>query len=137
MWSILPRISQSRSISDISGARLIELRSTRSMISWAMTPCGSIIWRLWNPVRKMICAYRRWGNKEDVMKEPIRRFCPIIQNSMWKRKRIRVWIRKQETFLPDWKKGNRRKWNCGSGSGMRSLKEFNRVYAMLGIEFDS
>lgn len=86
---------------------------------------------------KMIVAYRRWGNKEDVSKSPIETLLsyyvkfheeaekdPILDNE------AREAFRKLEQGSPEEKS----LWQWFRDE---SLKEFNRVYDMLGIEFDS
>lgn len=86
---------------------------------------------------KMICAYRRWGNKEDVIREPIKtllhyytKFHEEVETHPELDDEAReIFARlehgeKEETELWQWFRDE-------------SLKEFNRVYKMLGIEFDS
>ncbi len=86
---------------------------------------------------KMICAYRRWGCKEDVIKEPIKtllhyytKFHEEVETHPELDDEAReIFARlehgeKEETELWQWFRDE-------------SLKEFNRVYKMLGIEFDS
>ncbi len=86
---------------------------------------------------KMICAYRRWGNKEDVEREPIKtllsyytKFHKEAENDESLNDEARAIFtklehgEKEETELWQWFRDE-------------SLKEFNRVYGMLGISFDS
>ncbi len=86
---------------------------------------------------KMICAYRHWGNKEDVVREPIKtllsyytKFHVEVENHPELDDEAReIFTRlehgeKEETELWQWFRDE-------------SLKEFNRVYDMLGITFDS
>ena len=86
---------------------------------------------------KMIVAYRRWGNKEDVVKAPIKtlleyykKFHEEAENDPSLEDEARATFTKlehgeeEETRLWQWFRDE-------------SLKEFNRVYEMLGIEFDS
>ena len=86
---------------------------------------------------KMIVAYRRWGNKEDVIREPIKtllsyyvKFHEEVENDPSLDDEARTTFTKLEHGEPEetelWK------W-----FREESLKEFNRVYKMLGIEFDS
>ncbi len=86
---------------------------------------------------KMIVAYRRWGNREDVINEPIKtlleyykKFHEEAENDPSLEDEARATFtklehgEKEETELWQWFRDE-------------SLKEFNRVYDMLGIHFDS
>ncbi|MCI8608254.1 MAG: arginine--tRNA ligase [Firmicutes bacterium] len=86
---------------------------------------------------KMICAYRHWGNKEDVVREPIKtllhyytKFHEEVENHPELNDEAREIFaklehgEKEETELWQWFRDE-------------SLKEFSRVYKMLGIDFDS
>jgi len=86
---------------------------------------------------KMIVSYRRWGNKEDVIKEPIKtllnyyvKFHEECERDPSLEDEAREVFTKLENGEPEevelWK------W-----FREESLKEFSRVYKMLGIEFDS
>ena len=86
---------------------------------------------------KMIVSYRRWGNKEDVVKEPIKtllgyyvKFHEEAENDPTLEDEARAVFTKLENGEPEevalWQ------W-----FREESLKEFSRVYKMLGIEFDS
>lgn len=86
---------------------------------------------------KMICAYRHWGNKEDVEKEPIKtlleyytRFHEEVENDPSLDDEAREIFAKLE-------QGNPEEVELWQWFRDESLKEFNRVYKMLGIEFDS
>ena len=87
---------------------------------------------------KMIVSYRRWGNEEDVTKEPIKTLLgyyvkfheesekdPSLEND-----EARDVFTKLENGEPE----ETRLWQWFREE---SLKEFSRVYQMLGIEFDS
>ena len=86
---------------------------------------------------KMIVAYRRWGNKEDVEREPIKtllsyyvRFHEEAEKDPTLEDEARETFTKlehgaaEETALWQWFRSE-------------SLKEFSRVYDMLDIHFDS
>ncbi len=86
---------------------------------------------------KMICAYRHWGNREDVIREPIKTLLgyytrfheEVEQHPELDDEAREIFARlehgeKEEVELWQWFRDE-------------SLKEFNRVYKMLGIEFDS
>ncbi|MBO4991958.1 MAG: arginine--tRNA ligase, partial [Firmicutes bacterium] len=86
---------------------------------------------------KMIVAYRRWGNKEDVVKEPIKtllsyyvKFHEEAENDPSLEEEARATF----TRLENGEKEEKELWQWFRDE---SLKEFMRVYDMLGIEFDS
>ena len=86
---------------------------------------------------KMISAYRRWGKKEDVEREPIKtllgyytKFHEEAENDPSLEEEARNIFLKLEQGNPD----EVELWQWFRDE---SLKEFNRVYGMLGIEFDS
>ncbi len=86
---------------------------------------------------KMIVSYRRWGNEEDVTKEPIKtllsyyvKFHEEAENDPSLEDEARDVFTKLENGEPE----ETRLWQWFREE---SLKEFNRVYQMLGIEFDS
>ena len=86
---------------------------------------------------KMICAYRHWGNKEDVEREPIKtlleyytKFHEEVENNPELDDEAREIFAKLE-------KGNPEEVELWQWFRDESLKEFSRVYDMLGIEFDS
>ena len=86
---------------------------------------------------KMIVAYRKWGNKEDVQREPIKTLLSYYtkfheeagKNPELNEKARRVFVKlengeAEEVALWKWFKEE-------------SLKEFEKVYKMLNIQFDS
>lgn len=86
---------------------------------------------------KMIVAYRRWGNKEDVTRAPIEtllsyyvKFHEEAEKDESLDNDAREAFRKLEQGSPE----EKALWQWFRDE---SLKEFNRVYEMLGIEFDS
>lgn len=86
---------------------------------------------------KMICAYRHWGNKEDVIKEPIKalleyytKFHIEVENHPELDDEAREIFMKLE-------KGEKEEVELWQWFRDESLKEFTNVYKMLGIEFDS
>nr|HPR24507.1 arginine--tRNA ligase [Bacillota bacterium] len=86
---------------------------------------------------KMICAYRHWGNKDDVVKEPIKtllgyytRFYKEAENDPGLDQEAREIFTKLEH-------GEKEEVELWQWFRDESLKEFKRVYEMLGIEFDS
>ncbi len=86
---------------------------------------------------KMICAYRHWGNKEDVEREPIKtlleyytKFHEEVENDPSLDDEAREIFAKLERGEPE----EVELWQWFRDE---SLKEFSRVYNMLGIEYDS
>jgi len=86
---------------------------------------------------KMIVAYRKWGNEEDVTREPIKtllgyyvKFHEEAEKDPSLEDEARDVFTKLESGEPE----ETRLWQWFRDE---SLKEFNRVYDMLGIEFDS
>lgn len=86
---------------------------------------------------KMICAYRHWGNKEDVINEPIKtllsyytKFHEEAENHPELNDEAREIFTKLEHGEPE----EVELWQWFRDE---SLKEFSRVYKMLGIDFDS
>ena len=86
---------------------------------------------------KMICAYRHWGNKEDVINEPIKtlleyytKFHVEVENHPELDDEAREIFTKLEHGEPE----ELELWQWFRDE---SLKEFTRVYDMLGITFDS
>ena len=86
---------------------------------------------------KMICAYRHWGNKEDVINEPIKtllgyytKFHEEVETHPELDDEAREIFTKLEHGEPE----EVELWQWFRDE---SLKEFSRVYKMLGIEFDS
>lgn len=86
---------------------------------------------------KMIVSYRRWGNEEDVTREPIKtllgyyvKFHEEAENDPSLEDEARDVFTRLENGEPE----ETRLWQWFRDE---SLKEFNRVYDMLGIEFDS
>ena len=86
---------------------------------------------------KMIVAYRKWGNKEDVQREPIKTLLSYYtkfheeagKNPELDEEARRVFVKlengeAEEVALWQWFKEE-------------SLKEFEKVYKMLNIQFDS
>ena len=86
---------------------------------------------------KMIVAYRKWGNKEDVQREPIKTLLSYYtkfheeaeKNPELDEEARRVFVKlengeAEEVALWKWFKEE-------------SLKEFEKVYKMLNIQFDS
>lgn len=86
---------------------------------------------------KMIVSYRRWGNEEDVTREPIKTLLGYyvkFHEESEKDPSLEDEARDVFTKLENGEPEETRLWQWFRDE---SLKEFNRVYQMLGIEFDS
>ena len=86
---------------------------------------------------KMIVAYRRWGNKQDVIDAPIKtllsyytKFHVEAENDPTLEDEARATFTKLENGEPE----EQALWQWFRDE---SLKEFSRVYDMLGITYDS
>lgn len=86
---------------------------------------------------KMICAYRHWGNKEDVVREPIKTLLSYYTKfhvEVEEHPELDDEAREIFTRLEHGEKEEVELWQWFRDE---SLKEFTRVYDMLGITFDS
>ena len=86
---------------------------------------------------KMICAYRHWGNKEDVIKEPIKTLL-----SYYTKFHVEVETHPElddeaREIFAKLEHGEQEEVELWQWFRDESLKEFTRVYDMLGITFDS
>ncbi|MDW7668677.1 MAG: arginine--tRNA ligase [Bacillota bacterium] len=85
----------------------------------------------------LISAYKKWGDKETIEKDPIKellklyiRFNEEAEEKPELNEEAREWFKKLE-------QGNEEAKSLWQWFKDVSLKEFNRVYNMLNIEFDS
>lgn len=85
----------------------------------------------------LISAYKKWGNKEEIESNPIPellklyvRFNKESQENEALRDEARYWFKELEN-------GNQEAYQLWSWMREVSLTEFNRVYNLLGIKFDS
>ena len=86
---------------------------------------------------KMIVAYRRWGNREDVEREPIKTLLSYyvkFHEEAEKDPTLEDEARETFTKLEHGAKEETELWQWFRSE---SLKEFSRVYDMLDIRFDS
>lgn len=86
---------------------------------------------------KMIVAFRKWGNEDDVKKEPIKTLLGYyvkFHDEAEKDPSLEDEARATFTKLENGEAEETRLWEWFREE---SLKEFTRVYKMLGIEFDS
>ena len=85
---------------------------------------------------KMICAYRHWGNKEDVVREPITTLLGYYTKfhvEVESHPELDDEAREAFTKLEHGEKEEVELWKWFREE---SLKEFKRVYDMLDIQFD-
>ncbi|MFA7660644.1 MAG: arginine--tRNA ligase [Anaerovoracaceae bacterium] len=86
---------------------------------------------------KMIVSYRRWGNKEDVEKSPIQALLGYyvkFHEEAEKDPSLEEEARATFTLLENGAEEETALWKWFRDE---SLREFGRVYKMLGIDFDS
>ncbi len=86
---------------------------------------------------KMICAYRRWGNKEDVMKEPIKSLLSYYTKFHEEAEKDPSLEDEARAIFARLERGEPEEVELWQWFRDESLKEFNRVYDMLDITFDS
>ena len=86
---------------------------------------------------KMIVAYRHWGNKEDVVKEPIKTLLSYYVKFHEESEKDPSFEDEARATFTKLEQGEPEETALWQWFREESLKEFNRVYKMLGIEFDS
>lgn len=86
---------------------------------------------------KMICAYRHWGNKEDVIREPIKTLLGYYTKFHVEVETHPELDDEAREIFAKLERGEKEEQELWQWFRDESLKEFNRVYKMLGIEFDS
>lgn len=86
---------------------------------------------------KMICAYRHWGNKEDVIKEPIKTLLSYYTKFHIEVEKNSSLDDEAREIFTKLEKGAPEEVELWKWFREESLKEFSRVYDMLGITFDS
>jgi len=86
---------------------------------------------------KMIVAYRKWGNEEDVKNEPIKSLLSYyVKFHEEAEKDPALEDEARETFAK-LEAGEAEEYRLWQWFREESLKEFKRVYSMLDIDFDS
>ena len=86
---------------------------------------------------KMICAYRHWGNKEDVIKEPIKTLLSYYTKFHVEAEEHPELNDEARAIFARLEKQEPEEVELWQWFRDESLKEFTRVYDMLGISFDS
>ena len=86
---------------------------------------------------KMIVAYKMWGDKDVILKDPVRelvklyvKFHDEAENDETLNDTAREWFTKLEN-------GNQEAYDLWAWMKELSLVEFDRVYDLLGVHFDS
>ena len=86
---------------------------------------------------KLICAYKRWGDNEAIEKDAIGELLRIyvkFHDEAEKNPELEITAREHFKRLEDGEKEETELWQKFRDL---SLKEFKRVYDMLGVDFDS
>lgn len=86
---------------------------------------------------KMICAYRRWGNRDDVIREPIKSLLSYYTKFHEEAEKDPSLEDEARAIFVKLENGEPEEVELWQWFREESLKEFNRVYDMLGITFDS
>ncbi len=86
---------------------------------------------------KMICAYRRWGNKEDVIASPIKTLLTYYTKFHVEAEKDPTLDQEARDIFTRLEQGEPEEMELWQWFREESLKEFNRVYDMFGITFDS
>lgn len=86
---------------------------------------------------KMISAYKRWGNREDVEREPIKTLLSYYTKFHEEAEKDPSLEQEARDIFARLEKGEPEETELWQWFRDESLKEFTRVYKMLGIEFDS
>ena len=86
---------------------------------------------------KMIVAYRRWGNKDDVIREPIKTLLGYYKKFHEEADSDPSLEDEARATFTKLEHGEKEEVELWQWFRDESLKEFNRVYDMLGISFDS
>lgn len=86
---------------------------------------------------KMIVAYKRWGNKEQVEKDPIPELLSLYTKFHDEADLDPSLEEEARQAFANLENGSKEEYELWHWFREESLKEFNRVYDMLGIGFDS
>ena len=86
---------------------------------------------------KMIVAYRLWGNEEDVKKEPIKTLLSYYVKFHQEAEKDPSLEDEARAVFTKLEHGEEEELKLWQWFREESLKEFRRVYDMLGIDFDS
>lgn len=86
---------------------------------------------------KMICAYRHWGNDEDIERDPIKTLLSYYTKFHVEAEKDPELNEEARKTFYDLEHGGEDEVRIWKWFSDLSLREFNRVYDMMGIEFDA
>ena len=86
---------------------------------------------------KLICAYKRWGDPEVIEKDPINELLKIYVRFHEETEKAPSLAAAAGGYFRRLKEGGEQATALWSHFRELSLKEFNRIYDMLGVKFDS
>jgi arginyl-tRNA synthetase len=86
---------------------------------------------------KMIVAYKKWGNREDVERQPIRTLLAYYTKFHEEAERDGTLEDEARLAFARLERGEAEERALWQWFRDESLKEFNRVYGILGVSFDS
>ncbi|MBQ1408059.1 MAG: arginine--tRNA ligase [Eubacterium sp.] len=86
---------------------------------------------------KMICAYRHWGNDADIERDPIRTLLSYYTRFHEEAKMDPSLDEEARKTFYDLEHGGEDEVRLWKWFSELSMREFNRVYDLLGIEFDA
>lgn len=86
---------------------------------------------------KLIVAYKRWGNEEEVRKNPIKELLKLYVKFHEKAEEDPSLIEEGRKWFNNLEQGNEEAINLWKWFRKESLEEFNKIYQLLGITFDS
>ncbi|MFP3723196.1 arginine--tRNA ligase, partial [Niallia circulans] len=86
---------------------------------------------------KLIVAYKRWGNEEEVQKNPIKELLKLYVKFHEKADEDPSLNEEGRKWFNYLEQGNEEAINLWKWFRKESLEEFNKIYQLLGITFDS
>lgn len=86
---------------------------------------------------KLIVAYKRWGNEEEVRKNPIKELLKLYVKFHEKAEEDPSLNEEGRKWFNYLEQGNEEAINLWKWFRKESLEEFNKIYKLLGITFDS
>ncbi|MEZ2714978.1 arginine--tRNA ligase [Niallia circulans] len=86
---------------------------------------------------KLIVAYKRWGNEEEVRKNPIKDLLKLYVKFHEKAEEDPSLNEEGRKWFNYLEQGNEEAINLWKWFRKESLEEFNKIYKLLGITFDS
>lgn len=86
---------------------------------------------------KLIVAYKKWGNKEELVKDPIRYLLKLYVKFHEVAEENKEYDDEARKYFKKLEQGDEEAKKLWQFFREESLKEFNKVYDLLGIKFDS